>query len=512
MASVVNSFAIEGINAYIVKIETDTIFGQPSVSIVGLGDAAVKEARERLEAAINHEKFEFPKMKIVINLAPGDIKKSGSHFDLGMAIGLLIQSKQIAVDNIESFGFIGELSLNGELRPCTGVLPMAIEAKQRGISNLIVPMENMKEASLVKDINIFSFDTLKNVVEFLEGKNSCTNLLSLSQQDVTPNKSLIDFKDVQGQDYIIDFIVAAVSGGHNMILSGSPGCGKSMIAKRIPTIMPSMTEDEALEVTKIFSVAGLLKNRGALIKERPFRAPHHNASMNALVGGGNYAKPGEISLAHNGVLFLDEIAEFNKKTLESLRQPMEDKIVTISRVRYTHSYPANFMFIAAMNPCPCGYYGEERCHCTDYEIIKYRSKISGPILDRIDIQKCVQPVNFMDLSNYKEGRTSKELKEIVEKGRKIQVERYKNIDRVNCNAQMTPALIKEFCKLDGESEKILQLAYDKFKYSARTYHKFLRVARTFADIDESAGVRKEHIIKALLCRDLEKEQLNMVVV
>lgn len=512
MASVVNSFAISGIDAYVVNIETDTIYGQPSVSIVGLGDAAVKEARERLEASINHEKYEFPKMKIVINLAPGDVKKSGSHFDLAMAIGLLIKSKQITVDNVEEFGFIGELSLNGQLRSCTGVLPMVIEAKNKGIKNLVVPRDNMKEAALVKGINIFSFDTLKNVVQFLQGTNCNLDLSDLNEQHIIEDDSLLDFKDVQGQDSIIDFIVVAAAGGHNMILSGSPGCGKSMIAKRIPTILPVMTEEEALEVTKIYSVAGLLKNRGTLIQKRPFRAPHHNASMNSLVGGGIYAKPGEISLAHNGVLFLDEIAEFNKSTLEALRQPMEDKIVTISRVKYSNSYPANFMFVAAMNPCPCGYYGEERCHCTDYEVTKYRSKISGPILDRIDIQKCVQPVNFIDLSSYKQGRTSKELKEIVQQARKIQVERYKNIERVNCNAQMTPALIKEFCKLDSESKNMLQLAYEKFKYSARTYHKFLRVARTFADIDGCKDIRKEHIIKALLCRDLEKEQVNMVVV
>ncbi|MFT8313984.1 MAG: YifB family Mg chelatase-like AAA ATPase [Clostridium sp.] len=512
MASVVNSFAISGIDAYVVNIETDTIYGQPSVSIVGLGDAAVKEARERLEASINHEKYEFPKMRIVINLAPGDVKKSGSHFDLAMAVGLLIKSNQIAVNNVEEFAFIGELSLNGQLRSCTGVLPMAIEAKKKGIKNLVVPRDNMKEASLVKGINIFSFDTLKNVVQFLQDTNYNLDLSGLNEQHIIEHESLLDFKDVQGQDSIIDFIVVAAAGGHNMILSGSPGCGKSMIAKRIPTILPEMTEEEALEATKIYSVAGLLKNRGTLIQNRPFRAPHHNASMNSLVGGGIYAKPGEISLAHNGVLFLDEIAEFNKSTLEALRQPMEDKIVTISRVKYSHSYPANFMFVAAMNPCPCGYHGEERCHCTDYEVTKYRSKISGPILDRIDIQKCVQPVNFMDLSSYKQGRSSKELKEIVQQARKIQVERYKNIERVNCNAQMTPALIKEFCKLDDESKKMLQLAYDKFKYSARTYHKFLRVARTFADIEQSENIKKGHIMKALLCRDLEKEQVNMVVV
>ncbi|MGY0372872.1 YifB family Mg chelatase-like AAA ATPase [Clostridium sp. JNZ J1-5] len=512
MASVINSFAISGIDAYVVNIETDTIYGQPSVSIVGLGDAAVKESRERLEAAINHEKYEFPKMKIVINLAPCDMKKSGSHFDLGMALGILLQTKQITLDEINKFGFIGELSLNGELRPCSGILPMAIEAKRHNITNLIVPKDNLQEASLVKGINIFAFDTLYDVVRFLEDSTTYKPLEEYKDDHRIQRDYLFDFEDVQGQDSAIDYIVAAASGGHNIIMSGSPGCGKSMIAKRIPTILPSMTEEEALEVTKIYSVSGLLKNKGSLITQRPFRSPHHNASMNSLIGGGNNAMPGEISLAHNGVLFLDEIAEFNRKSLEALRQPLEDNIVTISRVKYTNTYPANFMLVAAMNPCPCGYYGNEKCQCTDYEVIKYRQKISGPILDRIDIQKYVQPVDFMELSDYSKGISSNELRKRVEIARKIQSKRYKGIDGVNSNSQMTSSLIKEFCALDGEGKKLLQLAYDRFKFSARSYHKYLKVARTFADIDESKNIRKQDIFKALMCRDLEKEQSNMMVV
>lgn len=512
MASVVNSFAISGIDAYVVKIETDTIYGQPSVSIVGLGDAAVKEAKERLEASIIHFKYEFPKMKIVINLAPGDIKKSGSHFDLAMAIGLLIQSNQIKAEDIQNFGFIGELSLNAELRACTGILPMAMEAKNKGISNLIVPRDNMQEASLVKGINIFGFEKLTDVISFLEGVSPYSSLDNLKVDHIIQKSYLHDFEDVQGQDAVIEFIVAAAAGGHNLIMSGAPGCGKSMIAKRIPTILPSMTEEEALDVTKIYSVAGILKNRGSLITERPFRAPHHNASTNSLVGGGNNAMPGEISLAHNGVLFLDEIAEFNKKTLDALRQPLEDNKVTISRVKYTHVYPSNFMLIAAMNPCPCGYYGQQRCHCTDYEVLKYRQRLSGPILDRIDIQKYVQPVEFMKLSDYSKGTSSSELREKVEYARNIQRERYKNIEKVNSNGEMTPALIKEFCLLEEESTKLLHMAFDRFKYSARTFHKFLKLSRTFADMDGSEKVRKQDIAKALMCRDLDKERVNMVVV
>ncbi|WP_300386508.1 YifB family Mg chelatase-like AAA ATPase [Clostridium sp.] len=513
MASVVKSFAISGIDAYVVSIETDTIYGQPSVSIVGLGDAAIKEARERLEAAINHEGYDFPKMKVVINLAPGDIKKSGSHFDLGMAVGILIQTKQIVTSEVSVFGFIGELSLNGELRPCSGILPMAIEAKRRGINNLVVPKDNLEEASLVSGINIFAFETLNEVVKFLEDNNTYNKPLSEYKNKHKISRGyLLDFEDVQGQDSVIDYIVIAAAGGHNIIMSGSPGCGKSMIAKRIPSILPSMTENEALEVTKIYSVAGLLKNRGSLITERPFRSPHHNASMNALIGGGNNAMPGEISLAHNGVLFLDEIAEFSKMTLDSLRQPMEDNVVTVSRVKHTHTYPANFMVVAAMNPCPCGYYGDSRCKCTDYEILKYRQKISGPILDRIDIQKYAQPVEFMDLSNYSKGVSSNILRERVERARQIQTERYKNIDKINCNSQMTPGMINEFCVLDESCKKLIQLAYDRFRFSARSFHKYLKVARTFADMDASKDIRKVDISRALMCRDLDKEQDNMIVV
>ncbi|OPJ65077.1 YifB family Mg chelatase-like AAA ATPase [Clostridium oryzae] len=513
MASVINSFGISGINAYLVKIETDTIYGQPSVSIVGLGDTAVKESKERLEAAVVHTKYEFPKMKIVINLSPCDIKKCGSHFDLGMAIGLLIQSKQIVIEvELDNFAFIGELSLNADLRPCSGILPMVIEAKKLGIKNVIVPKENMEEASLVTGINIFGFRTLNEIIDFLEGTSSYGSIDNLKEEHIVNTKYLVDFSDVQGQNDTIELVMIAAAGGHNILLSGAPGCGKSMIAKRIPTILPAMTEEEALEVTKIYSVSGMLKNRGKLITERPFRAPHHNASTNSLIGGGNNAMPGEISLAHNGVLFLDEIAEFNKRTLDALRQPMEDNIVTVSRVKSTNTYPAKFMLVAAMNPCPCGYYGEKKCKCTDYEVLKYRQKISGPILDRIDIQKNVQGVKFMNLTSSKNGVSSEYIRKKVETARKIQIKRYEKFHGINCNSQMTPDMIKKFCALDQESLQLLQKAYEKYRYSVRTFHKFLKVARTFADIDQSEKILKKHIAKSIMCRELEKEQCNMIVV
>ena len=510
MASIVKSFGIEGVDGYLVEVEIKSISGTPMLSIVGLGDTAVKEAKERLEAVLSHKDFQFTKQKIVINLAPSNMKKRGSHYDLAMAIGLMIEAGKINPREIKKYGFIGELSLNGHLRPCSGVLPMIMAAKKNNIIDIIVPVDNIKEASLVNGVNIYGFSNILSVKDFLEGKEYQMPILNDNKNE-SQDPYAIDFRDVQGQDGMIEYIILAASGGHNMLMIGSPGCGKSMIAKRIPSILPTMSEEESLEVTKIYSVAGLLQKRGSLIEKRPFRAPHQNASTNALIGGGNNAMPGEISLAHNGVLFLDEIAEFNRKTLDALRQPMEDQNVTISRVSITNTYPANFMLIAAMNPCPCGHYGNERCKCTDYEVLKYRQKLSGPILDRMDIQKYVQPVKFMELSGYKEGRSSLELKERVEVARKIQQERYKNIEHVNNNAQMTPALIKEFCELDEDGKKLLKLAYDRFQYSARTFHKFLKVSRTFADMNGSKKIRKQDVAAALLARDLDKEQSDMMV-
>jgi len=429
-----------------------------------------------------------------------------------MAIGLMIEAEKISPRDINSYGFIGELSLNGYLRPCSGVLPMVMAAKKANIKNIIVPAENIKEASLVNGLNIYGFSNILDVAEFIEGKTVYQIPISERVDDNVYDPYAIDFKDVQGQEGMIEYIVLAASGGHNMLMIGSPGCGKSMIAKRIPSILPTMSEEESLEVTKIYSVAGLLQNRGTLIEKRPFRAPHQNASTNSLIGGGNNALPGEISLAHNGVLFLDEIAEFNRKTLDALRQPMEDQNVTISRVNYTNTYPSSFMLVAAMNPCPCGYYGNDRCKCTDYEVLKYRQRLSGPILDRMDIQKYVQPVKFMELSGYESGKSSLDLRERVEYARKVQQKRYKNMEYINCNAQMTPALIKEYCELEDEGKKLLKMAYDRFQYSARTFHKFLKVSRTFADMEASEKIRRQDVAAALLARDLDKEQADMLVV
>ncbi|WP_102273752.1 YifB family Mg chelatase-like AAA ATPase [Cytobacillus massiliigabonensis] len=501
MASTVQSFTITGIDGHLVEVETDTLIGLPSVSIVGLGDKAVKEAKERLEAAIKNAGYKFPPQKIVFNLAPSDMKKTGTHFDLAMAIGLLLKTNQIRPVALSQTGLIGELSLNGVIRPVSGILPMAIKARECQLKRLILAKENVQEAQFIKGIEIIGCRTLKEAIHILTGKQPppATEMVN----PASPNTYSVDFKDVKGLHSLVDYISIAAAGGHNLLMVGSPGCGKSMIAKRIPTILPKMTEEESLEVMKIYSVANLLKNKDQLITKRPFRSPHHNASTNALIGGGTHALPGEISLAHHGVLFLDEIAEFSKKALDSLRQPLEDHAVTISRVWGSNTYPANFMLIGAMNPCPCGYFDQEKCCCTDYEIIKYRQKLSGPIMDRMDIQKYVGTVDFFNKED--EGISSADIRTRVEKARSIQQERYKILPEITCNAQLTPSLINQYCPLDSECTELLQKVYHRFRYSGRTLHKFIKVARTIADLDGEEQIQIHHLKKSLLSRDIEKE-------
>ncbi|MGL5414526.1 MAG: YifB family Mg chelatase-like AAA ATPase [Clostridium sp.] len=511
MAAIINCFGLRGIDGYLVTVEVDTVYGKPMVNIVGMADTSIKESRERIESSVKNSGFEFPKMKIVVNLSPSDIRKRGSHYDLGIAIGLLIQSKQINVSEIESYGFIGELSLNGDLRPCIGVLPMVLEAKTKGINNLIVPVENLEEASSVKGVNIFAFNKLNEVIQFLQGTNPYKKI-EVRKNRIVQNDFIVDFSEVRGQDSTLEFIVAAAAGRHNILLAGEPGCGKSMIAKRIPTILPEMTEDEALETTKIHSVAGLLKNRGELVHKRPFRAPHHNASMNSLIGGGIFAMPGEISLAHNGVLFLDEIAEFSKQSLEGLRAPLEDGKVMISRVRSTGEFPSNFMLVGAMNPCPCGYSGGSKCKCKDSDIIRYRNRLSGPIMDRIDIQRFLNPVNIEDLRGEINGVESKTLKERVMVAREIQEFRFREFKGINDNSKMTTDLIKKHCILGEEEFNLIKMAYKKFNFSARSYDKFLKIARTFADLDRCENIKKIHLMKALMCREIEKDTSKLMLI
>lgn len=510
MATIVNSFAISGIEAYTVDIEVKTIDGMPSIDVIGLGDQAVKEAAERIESAIDESGYEFPKKRVIISLAPSDMKKSGSHFDLAMAVGVLQQEELIGIREKNRYGLIGELALNGRLRPCRGVLPMVISAQRSGFREVIVPNGNVKEASLVHGIDVLGFDSLTEVIHFLEGKSGYTQPAEKNCMSV--EKDVPDFADVRGQDDLIDAVILAAAGGHNMLMIGEPGCGKTMVAQRIPSILPAMTEEECLEVTKIYSICGLTAGGSSLIRNRPFRAPHHNASLNALIGGGVNAMPGEVSLAHNGVLFLDELAEFSKRTLDALRQPVEDKKVSISRVNGSHTFPSNFMFVTAMNPCPCGYWPGKKCRCTDYEIIKYRNRISGPIMDRIDIQKQVHPVDYFESRTSGRIRTSAEIRQIVEKARKIQQERYMTQHSIYCNAQMTTELIQKYCVLDQQSLERLRMSSEKYGYSARTIHKLLRLARTSADIEGRDAIDLSDIEKVLNLRDLDKSNSSLLLV
>lgn len=388
---------------------------------------------------------------------------------------------------------------------------MIIAAKKNGYKSVLVPKDNIREAKLVQGIQILGFETLLDVLHYLEGEKICESAM-VEEENAMWQESLLDFADVKGQDELINAVILAAAGGHNMLMIGEPGCGKTMIAQRIPTILPQMTEEECLEVTKIYSISGLLPSGHALMKQRPFRAPHHNASLNALIGGGVNAMPGEVSLAHNGVLFLDELAEFSRRTLDALRQPVEDKKVSISRVNGTHTFLSNFMFVAAMNPCPCGYYPSSRCRCTDYEIIKYRGKISGPIMDRIDIQKEVHPVDYFRQNEETPAMTSSEIRARVERARTIQQIRYKGEEGINCNAQMSTSLIQKYCILDDESLKLLRSTSEEYGYSARVIHKLLRLARTSADLEGEERIRLIDVQKVLSCRDLDKSNSKMMVV
>ncbi len=534
MAIVVKSMATSGVDGFMVEIEASTIRGQQqNLSIIGLPDQVIKEAGERIQAAIESCGYDFPKDKSIISLAPGDKKKRGSHFDLGMIIALLYQTDQISPKNLSDYAFIGELALDGRIRPCNGVLSMVTEARKCGVKAVVVPYENRQEASSVSGIKVCPVKSLPDTISFLEGRLDLSkqddesdggndkNITSDDQSGSNADSSAggecatnsdFDFSDVKGQDELIDAIVLGAARGHNILMLGEPGCGKTMIAQRIPTNLPRMSEKESLEVTKIHSISGLLDAGTGLLKDRPFRAPHHNVSLNALIGGGSYAQPGEVSLAHNGVLFLDELAEFSRSTLDALRQPMEDKRVTISRVNGTNSYPANFMFVAAMNPCPCGYYPSKKCRCTDYEIIHYRGKISGPILERIDIQKSVAHVDYFELNDKKSSLSSAQLRHKVEKARKIQQERFKDENQVNCNAQMTTTMIQKYCKLDDECTQILKAVSEKYGYSARVIHKLLRLARTSADLDGAENIRREDITRVLSCRDLDVSSSQMYAI
>lgn len=473
-------------------------------------DQSVKESKERVRTAIKNSKFELPSRKIVINLAPADTKKEGSFFDLPIAIGILQNLGYINNESIIQTIFLGELSLDGRLNKINGVLPMCIEAKNLGIKNVILPQENSQEASIVNGLNVIGVSSLGQAVNYLNKKEEILPSIS-NMEDIFSNNNQysLDFADVKGQEEVKRALEVAAAGGHNAMLIGSPGAGKTMVSRRIPSILPDLSFDEALEVTKIHSIAGILPKEQPIITKRPYRAPHHTVSKSSLIGGGKIPKPGEISLAHYGVLFLDELPEFKRETLEVLRGPLEDRTVTISRVSASLTYPCNFMLVASMNPCPCGYYGskEKECTCSESQIAKYMSKISGPLLDRIDIQVKVNPVKYNKLSIEAEEETSEQIRKRVNNARKIQLERYRKFG-IYSNAELTQNLINQYCNLDDKCQKIMENAFEKLKLSARAYTRILKVARTIADLANSNDIKAIHLAEAINYRDLDRENIN----
>ncbi|MDD5496777.1 MAG: YifB family Mg chelatase-like AAA ATPase [Candidatus Omnitrophica bacterium] len=506
MIAKIYSSYVNGIDAHEVTVETDVGAGLPGFNIVGLPDTSIRESRDRIKLAIKNSNFSFPTRKITINLAPADIKKEGSSFDLPVALSVLASEGIVEWPPLRNIVFCGELSLDGRVKPIKGALPIALALKKMGKDIFVLPKENAKEAAVTKDIKVYPVQTLKETVDFINKKidlkaqkSACESLLRNNQ------KYRIDFSDVKGQEHVKRGLEVAAAGSHNVLLIGPPGSGKSMLAKRLATILTDMTLDESLETSKIHSVAGLLLPNKGLIGTRPFRSPHHTISDAALVGGGTNPVPGEISLAHNGVLFLDELPEFRRNVLEVLRQPLEEGSVTISRVQSTLTYPAKFMLVAAMNPCPCGYFTDPKkeCHCSPFQIQKYLSKISGPLLDRIDIHLEVPRLRIEKMTDKRRGESSGIISRRVDSARSIQKERYKE-DCVNFNAHLESREIEKYCPLDREGEELLKLAILELGISARAYDKILKVSRTIADLEGSSTIQAHHISEAISYRSLDR--------
>ena len=505
----IHSGAISGIEAVEVSVEVNVAGGGIGLFIVGLPDNTIKESEQRIQAAYENSGYRLLAKKIVVNLAPADLRKEGSLYDLPIAVGILVATEQLSSKYIEDSMFIGELSLNGELRGVKGVLPLVAMARARGLKRVFLPKENVAEGAVVEGVEIIGVSSLVELCEILSERMPYTPAEHVISSVDMAEESLYaeDFADVKGQAYVKRALEIAAAGGHNIIMIGSPGSGKTMLARRMPTIMPPMTLDEALETTKIHSVAGKIGAHRGLILERPFRAPHHLTSQVALIGGGTYPQPGEVSLANNGVLFLDEMPEFGRNVLEVLRQPLEDRHITISRAKYSVDYPARFTLIASMNPCPCGYYGHpsKECICQPGARQRYMNRISGPLLDRIDIQIEVSPVEFDDISSTTPSESSAAIRERVVKAREIQTERFRNVKGVHCNAQMTSALLRQYAQPDEKGLARLRDAMERLNMSARAYDRILKVARTIADLEGSADVKQHHIAEAINYRNLDRE-------
>ena len=507
MLSRIYSHSILGIDAYQVEIEVDLAAGMPYFNIVGLPDTAIKESRDRIKSAIKNSNLQFPTKKITMNLAPADVEKKGSSLDLPMAIGILAASGQINTTTVKEYSIVGELGLDGLLRRINGALPMAVGAKTSGKKGLILPKDNANEAAVVEGIEVIPVESLRQAVDFLNGGEIIKpHIIDIDKVFRQSRKYSDDFRDVKGQDHVKRALEVAAAGGHNVIMIGPPGSGKTMLAKRTSSILPDMTLLESIETTKIHSIAGLTQPTTSLIATRPFRYPHHTISDIALIGGGAYPRPGEVSLAHNGVLFLDEMLEFKRSVLEVMRQPLEDGIVNISRASMSLTFPARFLLIGAMNPCPCGNLTDPAkvCSCTPIQIQRYMSRVSSPLLDRIDLHIDVPAVKISELSKKESGDSSAEIRKRVNTARKVQLDRFKNHPHLFCNAHMSPKEIKTFCQIDTESTRTLESAIEKLGLSARAYDRILKVSRTIADIEGASNIHVHHLSEAIHYRNLDR--------